>query len=210
MAGEELASAEDVCVLTFNGWLFEGYDDAKAVLMESIVDEVVKRRTLGSKAKHLALRLLKRIDWLRIIGGSIKNGALLATTYGADGMAAMASVAATDAIAKVRDKLADVSDDDVTELLDGKAESCVSHNIKKFREELEELLGEAKVSRLVVMIDDLDRCLPNTILDTLEAIRLFLYVPQTAFIIGADEKLVASAVRRRFQALPGERPRPWT
>lgn len=204
MAGQELASDKDVCVLTFNGWLFEGYDDAKAVLMESIVDEVVRQRTLGSKAKHLALRLLKRVDWLRIIGGSVKHGALLAATTGADGLGAMAAVAATDAISKVRDGLADVSDDDVAAVLDDKAGSCVSQNIKKFREELEELLGEAKVSRLVVMIDDLDRCLPNTILDTLEAIRLFLYVPQTAFIIGADEKLVASAVRRRFQALPGD------
>ena len=34
------------------------------------------------------------------------------------------------------------------------------------------------------MIDDLDRCLPSTAIETLEAIRLFLFVPKTAFIIG--------------------------
>lgn len=33
---------------------------------------------------------------------------------------------------------------------------------------------------------------------SLEAIKLFLYVPRTAFIIGADERLVQHAVKRRF------------
>ena len=59
--------------------------------------------------------------------------------------------------------------------------------IHEFREEFKELLDEAKIDQLVVLIDDLDRCLPETAIDTLEAIRLFLFVPKTAFVIGADE-----------------------
>ena len=39
----------------------------------------------------------------------------------------------------------------------------------------------------LVIVDDLDRCLPATAIATLEAIRLFLFVPRTAFVIGADE-----------------------
>jgi len=57
----------------------------------------------------------------------------------------------------------------------------------------------------VITIDDLDRCSPDTIIPTLEAIKLFLFVPRTAFIIGADEELVRYAVRRRFPELPGDR-----
>ena len=67
------------------------------------------------------------------------------------------------------------------------------------------MLKEANITRLVITIDDLDRCSPETIIPTLEAIKLFLFVPKTAFIIGADEELVRYAVRRRFPELPGDR-----
>ena len=67
------------------------------------------------------------------------------------------------------------------------------------------MLHETGIDTLIVTIDDLDRCLPNTIIETLEAIKLFLFVPKTAFIIGADERLVKYAIRSRFPELPGDR-----
>ena len=47
--------------------------------------------------------------------------------------------------------------------------------------------------------------MPDTIIETLEAIKLFLFVRRTAFILGADERLVKYAVKKRFPELPGER-----
>ncbi|MFL6209210.1 MAG: P-loop NTPase fold protein [Pyrinomonadaceae bacterium] len=47
---------------------------------------------------------------------------------------------------------------------------------------------------MVVFIADLDRCFPDTIIETLEAIKLFLFVPGTAFILGADERLIEYAI----------------
>ena len=44
-----------------------------------------------------------------------------------------------------------------------------------------EKLG-ASVDRVILFIDDLDRCLPETIVDTFEAIRLFLNAPKTAYL----------------------------
>ncbi len=41
-------------------------------------------------------------------------------------------------------------------------------------------------------------------METLEAIKLFLFVPRTAFVLGADERLVKYAVRRRLPELPGQ------
>jgi predicted KAP-like P-loop ATPase len=86
-----------------------------------------------------------------------------------------------------------------------KDEPETRRQIQNFRKDFEELLKEAGISRLVITIDDLDRCSPDTIIPTLEAIKLFLFVPRTAFIIGADEELVRYAVRRRFPELPGDR-----
>lgn len=41
----------ETLVLQFNGWLFEGYDDAKTALMETIIDQVVARQGIGPKAR---------------------------------------------------------------------------------------------------------------------------------------------------------------
>ena len=48
----------------------------------------------------------------------------------------------------------------------------------------------------------LDRALPATAIAILEAIRLFLLVPRTAFVIGADEIMIEYAVRGYFPDLP--------
>src|SRR5690606_13618135 len=54
---------------------------------------------------------------------------------------------------------------------------------------------------LVVLIDDLDRCLPDTTISTLEAIRLFLFLKNTAFVIAADDNMIKHAVKKHFGEL---------
>lgn len=49
-----------------------------------------------------------------------------------------------------------------------------------------------------MLVDDLDRSLPDTVVETLEAIKLFLSVKKMAFVIAADEENVASAIGRRL------------
>ncbi len=56
----------------------------------------------------------------------------------------------------------------------------------------------------MVFIDNLDRCLPENAIHTLEAVRLFLFMPNTAFVIGADEDMIRHAVARHFKE-PGEK-----
>ena len=66
----------------------------------------------------------------------------------------------------------------------------------------------AHLARVVVLVDDLDRCLYPTVVDTLEAMRLFLSVPKMAFVIAADERRVADALRDRFPDGPTGDQRP--
>ncbi len=42
----------------------------------------------------------------------------------------------------------------------------------EFQENFKELLEKANIKKLVVLIDDLDRCLPDVAISTLEAVRL--------------------------------------
>jgi hypothetical protein len=70
--------------------------------------------------------------------------------------------------------------------------------VRRFREEFEKMLAKTGISVLVVLIDDLDRCLPERLIETLEAIKLFVSVPRTAFVIGADPRIVRHAISTRY------------
>ncbi len=63
------------------------------------------------------------------------------------------------------------------------------NKIHSFREEFRQLLVDADIQQLVVVVDDLDRCLPSVAIETLEALRLFMFVEGTVFIVAADEAL---------------------
>jgi hypothetical protein len=69
--------------------------------------------------------------------------------------------------------------------------------IQAFRDALEELLEELKIT-LVVFVDDLDRCLPQTAISTLESIRLLLFLKRSAFVVAADNEFIRGAVRVHF------------
>ncbi|MEZ5784796.1 MAG: P-loop NTPase fold protein, partial [Rhizobiaceae bacterium] len=103
----------------------------------------------------------------------------------------------------------DVSPENLAALIKGSeeylcevAEDSAPQQMHAFREEFAKLLQDAEIDRLVVLVDDLDRCLPKIAIETLEAIRLFLFVPRAAFVIGADEGMIEYAVRQHFPDLP--------
>src|SRR3546814_7140149 len=96
----------------------------------------------------------------------------------------------------------DVSPETVAALVEGSdeflrevAEDNAPEQMHAFRKEFAELLKDAEIDRLIVLLDDLDRCLPDTALEPLEAIRLFLFVPRASFVIAADEGMIAYAVQ---------------
>lgn len=204
MASEHLDQDDETLVLWFNGWLFEGYDQAKVSLMERLVEALLQNQRSSVKVKKLAVRLFRRINWLRVAASTLKVGGAFAV--GGPPVAALAAAGDLPELATMAGKvLEEIDDGKLDDYLKESEDSTFHHNVLGFREDFEALLDEAKVSRLVVMIDDLDRCLPATIIDTLEAVKLFLSVGRVAFVIGADERLIQYAVRERFPELPGER-----
>ncbi|WGS48414.1 KAP family NTPase [Paraburkholderia sp. D15] len=78
----------------------------------------------------------------------------------------------------------------------------VPEEVEAFRKAFDQLLKDAGIKQLVVLIDDLDRCLPDTAIETLEAIRLFVFTARTAFVVAADEAMIEYAVRKHFPDLP--------
>ena len=190
----------DILVIKFNGWLFEGYENAKSVLMGRIVDEIISKRTLTEKAVKLAAKLLQKIDWIKVAGSAIKYGA----GFFAAGPVGVAAVGAHEALTKPKEIDYEKYINDKKKPGHQDHDDTLRNNLQEFHRNFEELIAETKLKKIIVFIDDLDRCATDTVIGTLEAIKLFLFTRNTAFVIGADERLIKYAVRRRFPEVPGE------
>lgn len=60
-------------------------------------------------------------------------------------------------------------------------------------------------SRLVVFVDDLDRCEPEAISRTLDAIRLVMDIENVVVIIGIDHRIAFRAVEKQYQDLADDK-----
>ena len=215
MIGQNLRNrdekGENYIFLEFNAWLYQGYDDARAALLQSVSQKLsseMKKRKIpkGDGAWDKLEKITKRISWFQVsklalplIAGFIPGvnavgaiGGLVSAIFNSIGNPEEAS-ANSEAVNSAFEKLAP----EVKELLKDEATKPATEQIEGLRKEFQELLEKLSV-KLVVLVDDLDRCLPETAVSTLEAMRLLLFVDRTAFIIAADEQMIRNGVRAHF------------
>jgi len=201
---------EKYIIVNFDAWLYQGYDDARISILEIIatkLNEAAKgNETLLKKTKGL----LGRINIFRALGFAAEGVALLhgVPTGGllARGISSgqkLFEAASEESQITQEDyqnltKEAQDGKDAVTGLLKDTPKLTPPQQIAAFRKEYSEVLTEFK-RPLIVIIDNLDRCLPSNAIHTLEAIRLFLFLPNTAFIIAADEDMIRGAVADYFK-----------
>ena len=69
---------------------------------------------------------------------------------------------------------------------------------EQFEKTFAEAIQLADIDRLVVFVDDLDRCLPEKAIQILEAIKLFLEVKDTVFVLGMDKEVVVQGLETRY------------
>lgn len=189
--------------INFDAWLYQGYDDARAALLETIADALIKETENNEGLLEKAKSFAGRVNKIRALGLAVDIGA------------AAFGVPTAGAVGKLSGHVEDtVSSDDVDV---GKAIDDGAEYLKEFKGETKGILNKKEIKSppqeitafrneysqllkdidrpLVVYIDNLDRCTPLNAIHTLEAIRLFLFLPNTAFVIAADEDMIRSAVR---------------
>lgn len=78
--------------------------------------------------------------------------------------------------------------------------------VKSIEEELRNTRAEPlpTFSRIVLYIDDLDRCLPQVVVDVLQAIHLLLCFPLFTVVVAVDARWVSRALHDQFPKLLGE------
>lgn len=220
MIGKELEKKDDgkqkYLFLEFNAWLYQGYDDAKAALLQAVTkklsDEMKKRKINESteesdkKLWNRFKKFAKRVDWFKVskltvpllaglVPGAMPAGALATLFFSVKDSVENQenkdenAKAISASLSSVFSGFEDILKDEDTK--------TATQQIEELRSDFEEILEKLDI-KLVVLVDDLDRCLPETAVSTLEAMRLLLFVKRTSFIIAADEQMIRNGVRVHF------------
>lgn len=196
---------QDYIVINFDAWLYQGFDDARAALLEVIATRLLEEAEGDEDLVEKGKGLLKRVNVFRVLGLAAEGAALFAGVPTA-GLLARGVNAIGNATDGVQDEeeytegraiVADVKNE-FDKTIKPKDSKTPPQQIHAFRKEYEEIL-EVLDKPVIIIIDNLDRCLPVNAIHTLEAIRLFLFLKNTAFIIAADEEMIKFSVAEHFK-----------
>jgi hypothetical protein len=170
-------------VVTIDPWEYENAEQFRSTLIEIVLTELqdLVREDEGLTIK--VRRLIGRVRFGKVATSLLKGVATipLDAGWGLVGQLVRGMTADADSFVAPADE-----------------ENALPPTMHGFRTEFAELItamNEAKrVKKVIVLVDDLDRCLPNTVVESLEAIKLFLAVERMVFVIAADEEMVRSAI----------------
>lgn len=176
-----------VLQVRFNGWQYENYESTKYSLIQVLLDSVESYLSADKDFFEKMDGLLHRINLLKV-------GVLLFKKY-----------AWSQIPSEIKDHLP--SDEELKACIDVdtidkfRAEfenDRTSLFVTSFRKLFESIIKDAQFKSVIVYIDDLDRCSGERMIECIEAIKLFLNVDHTAFVLGADERMVELAIKEHY------------
>jgi hypothetical protein len=179
-----LDSRDDVFCLLVSPWEYDNKTDPTTALIDEVLGgleaKLEESRTFKDKVKGAlgdALKSLRRrVNFAKAVKLAASS-ALMVTLPGAGALI------------------------DLFDTGKSGGEEPSDPTLQGFRKQFASVMASEELKpleRVVVLVDDLDRSLPDTVVETLEAIKLFLSVKKMAFVIAADEENVASAIGRRL------------
>ena len=176
-----------VLQVRFNGWQYENYESTKYSLIQVLLDSVESYLSANKDFFEKLDGLLRRINLLKV-------GVLLFKKY-----------AWSQIPSEIKDHLP--SSDELKKCIDVdnidkfRAEFVndrTSLFVTSFRKLFGSIIKDAQFKSVIVYIDDLDRCSGERMIECIEAIKLFLNVDHTAFVLGADERMVELAIKEHY------------
>jgi hypothetical protein len=192
-----------ILTVDFNAWRFEREPQLLIPLLDTIRGALADRAKLAAEGKldegeasdaprnsEVALNLRRiagrvgRVARALATGLSGSIGIPGAVTFNVDAGAII------DTLAKP-DPCPDPSDEDIA------PKSLYVAAFAELQEAFKDL-DSAGVSRIVVFVDDLDRCLPASALDVLESMKLFFDLPGFIFVVGLDESVIDGAIATKL------------
>jgi len=169
-----------------NPWKYDSKEEVKNSLIQTILREMandekdeVKRQQIMENALKLGLSIAR-------LGGYTLRGTIKAVTSGGIDTKYIA-----DEVEKA------IKGGDNNSVVD--PYRFINHFEETFQGLVKAYVGEQ--GRLIIFIDDLDRCLPENTLAVLESLKLYLAQVNCIFFIGLDKRVIEQAVSQRYKEI---------
>ncbi len=187
---QEKLDYNQVIPVEFSAWRYEKEDHLIVPLLETVKEALLKwsknqnKIEISEKAKS-AGRTIGKVITSFLAGLSIKFGVPEAFELSYD---------ASKALSKAKEEGQDEQSNSKTRSLNSLYFTCFT----ALKDAFDEFFGQNKKLRFVIFIDDLDRCLPNGVLQVLESMKLFFDLHGFIFVVGLDQDVVEWCIDRTY------------
>lgn len=167
---QSLLEERDIKCIWFNPWKYDNKEDLWSALIQSILYKIEEENPNEELVKN-AVELAKKVAW-----SFVKTG-VSALTQG---------VISGENLDNVKDTLLKENEDKFK-------------HINSFENDFGEVILEyTGGSKLVVFVDDLDRCSPENAITVLESLKLFIGESNCVFVLGMDHRIVEQGIHHKY------------
>lgn len=180
---EGLLNARGIRTVWFNPWKYDQKDEIWHALIQTVLAEIAhdldERRASGEENRHE--RLAKALDTVKRLS---RAAAWLLARRAAGPMTA--GILASEDVDAVRTALTAPGMDTYL-------------HVNHFEQDFRDVVGTyTDGSRLVMFVDDLDRCTEDAAITVLDSLKLFLGEGSCVFVLAMDHQVVVEAAAKRF------------
>ena len=181
----------------FNAWRYEKEEHLIIPLLDILRDALVA--WAGRTETDLAIdsafgdRAIKAASTIAKAARAISAGTAIKTQNAPLSEGPGDSVDASKMVAKWRQSTSESDRQDAES-----PQSSYHASFKALQESLTEFTEHGK-QRIVVFIDDLDRCLPSNALEVLESMKLFFDLEGFVFVVGLDQDVIEASVDWKYR-----------
>ena len=159
------------------------------------------RRNAGRQLKVARGRIIASLTILIAAGVAVFVQSRFST---AALIAVVGAVGIGGVVKFVSDALSDPLGQWFTALFDDRGYGAPIGYMEEIKHDLEELQKNLKGDRILVVIDDLDRCEPDKAVEVLQAINLLLTFESFIVCLGIDARVITRAIERHYEDLLAE------
>lgn len=205
----------------FSAWLYGGEAEIGAAFLQNLVSQLSARLSLGDKLLFSLGLLSRGLAWERLwlqlpalafrcvvvlapavaglmVARAVGTNQALGVVLGAMGAGATLVVGWL----QLKPLLSSLGKPDIPGASLYRSMDFEKHVgvMERFREQFRRMVGSlpSHSARVVVFIDDLDRCEPDKALQLLDVIKIFLDVPRCVFVLGLDLGVIQKALERKY------------
>lgn len=198
-------------IVDFNAWKYQERDALWRALILRLVGELRARSASQDKLDDLEASLYRAFESQESGPWSI-NWRTAATEVATVALEALQLGVAGRILQRVfgrrarKDGEPILGEDDVERIGGVLERKTVSRHVERIQS-IEQFLGTFKQlvdelresgRQVVVLVDDLDRCLPDSALEIFEAIKLFLDAPGCGFVVAVDREVIRRGLAIRY------------